>query len=591
MSELFCPLIGVFSDPDCLLIHVSRCGARHAPQRPLRGRAGETSRCENVGADCTECYVWRCCCRFTPTGKQASELTCLAWGKVPASATASATKKKKAKQVHDVVVIGNAVGGLMLWDCNRAELRQTFGGEGSGHTGKVNDVALNASGTLLYSCTADCHVTCWNVSTGAQSWRMSVGKHAASRVLVHGDDDEIVTASTAIKIWDLSTRSSTRKLRGHAAEVSCMTYSPDHKFLISASRDRFVLVWQTAGDSSDPVVTLTLDSSPLLLAMRNTPADCDDDNKTELLAVSEAGAVAIWRFNPLMHNDTKPKSGKKAAKTAPSSMPRDVRPLTPSCYMLPGSGKGSFPVRSARFHGVDGESVQVCGGSHVLPSFLVVPVMMSLLPPSSSPTLQCQPNPQRPTPKASKQEASGWYEIVLHAIRPAPALSDVAACALCEQVRDAGGELIGRVSLAAKGGGANGGLLPKQSVDKKSKVKGEHGLQTLSAADTLPLNTALLPSSQKKVRSTTRRVPHAQVPSCAWWRALVLAVVCCAWRRQARFVVPSCVRRDVLNGEQSLIPRDYNPFLFKLTARNFPLAPFHKTHTPSLSALPARAAT
>ena len=112
----------------------------------------------------------------------------MAWGKVPASATASATKKKKAKQVHDVVVIGNAVGGLMLWDCNRAELRQTFGGEGSGHTGKVNDVALNASGTLLYSCTADCHVTCWNVSTGAQSWRMSVGKHAASRVLVHGDD-------------------------------------------------------------------------------------------------------------------------------------------------------------------------------------------------------------------------------------------------------------------------------------------------------------------------------------------------------------------------------------------------------------------
>jgi len=37
--------------------------------------------------------------RFSPTGKQASELTCLAWGKVPAGA-ASATKKKKAKQVR-----------------------------------------------------------------------------------------------------------------------------------------------------------------------------------------------------------------------------------------------------------------------------------------------------------------------------------------------------------------------------------------------------------------------------------------------------------------------------------------------------------
>ena len=142
------------------------------------------------------------CGRFTPTGKQASELTCLAWGKVPASGAASASKKKKAKQVHEVVAIGNAVGGVLMWDCTRGELRQTFGGEGSGHTGKVSDVALNTSGTLLYTCTADCKLTCWNVGTGEQSWQVSVGKHAACRLLVHGDDNEIVTGSTAIKVWD-----------------------------------------------------------------------------------------------------------------------------------------------------------------------------------------------------------------------------------------------------------------------------------------------------------------------------------------------------------------------------------------------------
>ena len=87
-----------------------------------------------------------CSGRFLPTGKHAGELTCLAWGKVPASVTASATKKKKAKQMHDVVALGNAVGGVMIYDCSRGELRQTFGGEGSGHTGKVHDLALNAAG-------------------------------------------------------------------------------------------------------------------------------------------------------------------------------------------------------------------------------------------------------------------------------------------------------------------------------------------------------------------------------------------------------------------------------------------------------------
>jgi len=310
---------------------------------------------------------------FSPTGKQASELTCLAWGKVPASGTASATKKKKAKQVHDVVAIGNLVGGVMLWDCSRGEVRQTFGGEGSGHTGKVHDVAINSSGTLLYTVTADCHVTCWNVSTGAQSWRTSVGKNAATRLLVHGDDDEIVTASTAIKFWDVSTRTSTRKLRGHAAAVVSITYSPDHKYLISASQDRFILVWQVAGDSSDPLLTLTLDAAPIQLSMRE--GTDEDDDKSELLALSEAGAVAIWRFNPTMHQDTKIKgSAKKSNKSSPSSTPRDVRPLTPHCYITPGNGKGRVHLCAARFQGEDAQNVQVCGGSQALPSFLLVKV-------------------------------------------------------------------------------------------------------------------------------------------------------------------------------------------------------------------------
>ena len=159
---------------------------------------------------------------------------------------------------------------------------------------------------------------------------MSVGKHAANRLLVHGDDDEIVTASTAIKMWDVSTRVATRKLRGHAAAVVCMTYSHDHKHLISAARDRFILVWQTAGESNDPVLTLTLDAAPIQLSMREG-AD-EEDGACNLLALSEAGSAAIWRFKPqaqAAHEAKGKASAKKAGKTSPASTPRDVRPLTP----------------------------------------------------------------------------------------------------------------------------------------------------------------------------------------------------------------------------------------------------------------------
>ena len=147
----------------------------------------------------------------------------------------------------------------------------------------------------------------------------------------------------------MSTRTSTRKLRGHATAVVCMAYSPDHKYLVSASRDRFILVWECASESIDPLVTLTLDASPLQLSMRH--GGNEDDTKAELLAVSDAGGAAIWRFNPHMHKENKEAkingSGKKGAGKSASS-PRDVRPLQPSCCIAPGSGKGRMPVCAAR---------------------------------------------------------------------------------------------------------------------------------------------------------------------------------------------------------------------------------------------------
>jgi WD40 repeat protein len=185
---------------------------------------------------------------------------------------------------------------------------------------------------------------------------MSVGKHAARRLLLHGDEDSMVTASAAIKIWDLSTRTSSRKLRGHAAAVVCMTYSSHHRFLVSASSDRFILVWSTAGDSADPLVTLTLDAAPVQLCMRASSGEQQERGgacEEEVLAVSEAGAIAIWRFNPLLHQGAAPlasagvtasakkkkeKEKEKGNKASPATTPRDVRPLTPHSTITPGTG-------------------------------------------------------------------------------------------------------------------------------------------------------------------------------------------------------------------------------------------------------------
>jgi hypothetical protein len=106
-----------------------------------------------------------------------------------------------------------------------------------------------------------------------------------------------------------------------------------------------------------------------------------------------------------------------------------------SCYISPGSGKARQPLCAARFHDEAGDHVQVCGGPAMLPAFSVV------------------------------------------------------------RVRGSSGALLSSVAVDGKGGG--GLLLASQDKQDKSSGKGggkggsSREAESISAADTMPLNTAL----------------------------------------------------------------------------------------------------
>lgn len=61
----------------------------------------------------------------------------------------------------------------MLWDCAKGELRQSLGGQETGHTASVTHLAFSHSGATLYAASTDCHVTAWQVtlSLSLSSWR------------------------------------------------------------------------------------------------------------------------------------------------------------------------------------------------------------------------------------------------------------------------------------------------------------------------------------------------------------------------------------------------------------------------------------
>ncbi|MCP9449552.1 MAG: hypothetical protein NNA21_05760 [Nitrospira sp.] len=53
-----------------------------------------------------------------------------------------------------------------------------------------------------------------------------------------------------IKFWDLATGRNFRTLHGHTAGVRCVTFSPDGRYLASASWDRTVKLWE-GGEKRD----------------------------------------------------------------------------------------------------------------------------------------------------------------------------------------------------------------------------------------------------------------------------------------------------------------------------------------------------
>lgn len=87
------------------------------------------------------------------------------------------------------------------------------------------------------------------------------GHHGAvNDCAVAPDESFIVSASSdrTLRIWDAETGSPVRTLAGHGAFVSGCAISPDARFVASASGDHTVKVWRM--DDGECVTTLHVDA-------------------------------------------------------------------------------------------------------------------------------------------------------------------------------------------------------------------------------------------------------------------------------------------------------------------------------------------
>lgn len=164
---------------------------------------------------------------------------------------------------------------LTVWDAQSARQRAVL----SGHDRRVNGCAINPSGSIVVSASEDTTLRVWKVRRRAKSYKsrkphlVLVGHRDGptrpspyklfrafkpegepeyrgwvNKCALSPDGSFIVSASSdrTLKVWDAATGGERATLRGHTDGVYDCAVSRDGKFIVSASGDKTLKVWDAA---------------------------------------------------------------------------------------------------------------------------------------------------------------------------------------------------------------------------------------------------------------------------------------------------------------------------------------------------------
>ncbi|MCA9257286.1 MAG: protein kinase, partial [Phycisphaerales bacterium] len=144
---------------------------------------------------------------------------------------------------------------MTLWDAKRIQPIRRL----KGPLGGVNNVAIDAAGTVITSAGGDNSVRIWNAEDSAEISRF-VGHTGAVNAIAFVPGASLLVSGAAdhtIRIWrlDEANRSEgSRVLTGHRSYVYDIAFRPNHETLASAAWDGEVRFWNTSTWESERLV-------------------------------------------------------------------------------------------------------------------------------------------------------------------------------------------------------------------------------------------------------------------------------------------------------------------------------------------------
>ncbi len=138
----------------------------------------------------------------------------------------------------------------------------------TGSLGWSADVAFSPDSNKVVSWSMDGDIWIWDSRKGELAGTFKGKKNKWGMALAWSPDGTCVAAGRiAITIWDVESKKQIRTLEGHKDFIRDIVFSPDGKYLASASMDKTIRVW----DMSTGKSLYTLEPQGLVIYLKSGP--------------------------------------------------------------------------------------------------------------------------------------------------------------------------------------------------------------------------------------------------------------------------------------------------------------------------------